>query len=287
MYIVHIVGCKIMNSEISNEDLKNISYDFRIVSSRLLDSEFRESKNNLQRFMNFINNNPIISEFIDKNNSMNYNIDKILKEKGYNQILDVPIDLSEEISFVYQLMEHIMKNDHHYTQYASGYVLGKNVTYDDVIHEFHKRVFYPFINHITTYLEKIIMRNDQEKYSNNRYTFYGPVNGQLNISSDKSSIQANMNVNNSEETLNKINKFSEMLSKEKGLSVEEKEEIEKTTELIKEELRSKEPKTSLLEILNERLANLVKTFTLSVMASKKAGEIINLINGIINYFSNQ
>ena len=47
------------------KDLKKIMYDYNRVSERLMHTDFADFSNNIKRFIDFIDNNEIIKEFVD------------------------------------------------------------------------------------------------------------------------------------------------------------------------------------------------------------------------------
>lgn len=280
-YTARIVGCEIMNNEITKKDLQTISYNFRGLASRLLNTDFRYAKDNLQRLMNNIDETPLISKFIEANHSCLYDMKSIVSEKGYTGIFDVPLGVKEEISFVYQLLKYILENKADYTWYVVGYGFGSSRKHQDTVNEFHKSVVNPFINHIISYFERIMIESGMKEDNSKTFIINGSNNGQINVGHNNSTINATMNINPKiDEISNLIDQFASRLSEE-NISEDEKEEFEELTESLKDEIKTPKPKKSIIKMATQRLKELIVLAKLSMVAGEELSEIVDMVQDII------
>ncbi|MEH7221367.1 hypothetical protein V7107_29330, partial [Bacillus toyonensis] len=70
-----------MNQEttLTEIDYKKLSLNFRRVASRFLKTNYSEADDNLERFLLFIEESPVIFKFIQENNTVNYDIKDVIK----------------------------------------------------------------------------------------------------------------------------------------------------------------------------------------------------------------
>ena len=83
--------------KLTKTELRKISREFRTIASRLLRTEFKQGMSNLKRFIDFIEENRIINEFIQKHNKHDFK--EIILDSKMNVIPDD--SKSHEISYVY------------------------------------------------------------------------------------------------------------------------------------------------------------------------------------------
>ncbi|MEA5553276.1 hypothetical protein VB713_20255 [Anabaena cylindrica UHCC 0172] len=194
--------------KLTKQELQKISLDFRDVAGRLMRTGYEDGTSNLKRFIRYIDNEPIINQFIQQHNYYQVSIESIMNNypEFSNPIPDE--SESEEISFFYQLLKYaLLKYD-----YSNGYLdladafCGHSAKFQQTLDKFNCRVILPFYRHIEKYLTKLQI--DIEEAETNQVIIqvqgdnYGYMNG-INI--DKStSIQAGRdavgNTSNSEVT---------------------------------------------------------------------------------------
>ncbi|MGV3240797.1 hypothetical protein ACEF17_11950, partial [Streptococcus hyovaginalis] len=109
------------NVVISENDFKKLSLNFRRVASRFLNCNFQDYLDCLKRFLLFIEDSQTINEFIQKNNTTNYDIEKIIEEREFQEKFKLPIRESEESSFIYQMVKCISNNELDIFNIAYGY----------------------------------------------------------------------------------------------------------------------------------------------------------------------
>ncbi|OCA97243.1 hypothetical protein [Clostridium beijerinckii] len=92
--------------EINKKEFEKISYNFRVISCRLLRTNYENSAGDLARFLNYIHQIPLINEFIIKNNIHLFDIQHIIDLRERYEVYELPVDPTEEISFIYQLLTY-------------------------------------------------------------------------------------------------------------------------------------------------------------------------------------
>ncbi|MEM5635570.1 hypothetical protein AAHB65_02265 [Bacillus toyonensis] len=97
--------------QLTENDYKKLSLNFRKVASRFLQTNFTEANDNLERFLIFIEESPVILQFIQNNNTIEYNIKNIIENTEDHDKYKLPVRTSEEIAFIYQFLKYIFAND--------------------------------------------------------------------------------------------------------------------------------------------------------------------------------
>ena len=143
--------------KLTMQELQKISQDFRMVANRLLRTRWTDGKSNLKRFINHIDANSIINEFIQEHNHYEFSIESIMNNCPYlyNPIPDRSD--SEEISFLYQLLKYGLQNYDHYSGYldfASNFC-GSSSKAQTTIDKFNSTVVLPLYNYIENHLSKL------------------------------------------------------------------------------------------------------------------------------------
>jgi len=132
------------------KEINKICRDFRMAGSRLLSTKFGTEQSDLARFLLFIEKSDIIFNFIEGCSNKDYDIKAILSEKEWNHKLQLPLEPSEEIAYIYQLLKYINVNQN-YTNVSFGYGSGKK--FQDHLDAFNNQVTLHLINHIREFLE--------------------------------------------------------------------------------------------------------------------------------------
>ncbi len=144
--------------KITKSELKKTSLDFRMVANRLIRTNSQEGMSNLKRFIDYIDNNAIIRNFIQKHNYHTYDMESIAGNYPH-LLLPIPdTSKEEEISFQYQLLKYGLKT--YYEQY-DGYLLlsrvfcGYSASFKDSADTFNSNIVLPFYGYIENYLTKL------------------------------------------------------------------------------------------------------------------------------------
>ncbi|KGR74301.1 hypothetical protein [Ureibacillus manganicus] len=143
-----------MNKIIDHKAFNITSLKFRDVSSTLLNSTNDvEADRALKKFLHFINNETLIYDFIAKHNTTTFDMIEITKARGYHDKFDIPLDDSEEVAFIYQLLQYVCENNIRYSSIAFGY--GTSNKYRDMIREFNREVTQILYSRINRYLREL------------------------------------------------------------------------------------------------------------------------------------
>lgn len=168
--------------EVSKKELKKLSRVFRVVSSRLLQTSVEQGMSNLKRFMRLIQENPIISDFIQKHQTHQYDIPTIWNRSVQWEIgsYSIPDESDEEeISFTFQLLNYALReadpdDTRSYLWLAQGYS-GK--TFKQKIDNFNKEVVQPLVNYIESYLVGLQIEAGEDDNGKVSITVYGNLEG--------------------------------------------------------------------------------------------------------------
>ena len=236
---------------IDKKELKQISYDFRSKSSRLLSSNFDSFNRDLDRFINFIEGEELIYGFIRSFAIDNFNIeDRIQEDIDDNNKFNIGDTEEEEIYTIYCFLKYCIKISGIPFNLLLKYGNGSN-KYNDMIKNFNDEVSLILINHIEDYLNKIKMEMGYDEEV--KYNIHMGNNGQVNIAEDKSNINAVQN--NNANDLEKLSKEIKDILRDIDLDKEIKENIEDNVEVLECELLEEKPRKGFIRTAIEGLEN--------------------------------
>ncbi|MEW5567673.1 hypothetical protein [Rossellomorea marisflavi] len=227
--------------ELDEKEYKKLSLHFRKVASRFLTTDFREADDNLARFLAFIDDSPIIKDFINKNNVVKYDMEEIVKSREYGQKFKLPVKDSEEIGFIYQLLSHVNETEGSIFSVSIGYNIGRK--YQEASDRFNQLVVKPLVDHIVSYLGEMAIDMELDKKSTTQFNI-GDFRGQLNHAEGQASISANQTYNETkvEELKEVAQKFAQALIEDKSIPDKEKEDTVELVEAAVQEVESEKPK---------------------------------------------
>lgn len=146
-----------MEYKITRGEIKKLSREFRVSASEL----FRGSPHgmsSLRRFIKFIEDDPIIYDFLSKNQVKQYDISLVIQSSQYGNIgYELPDSREEEISFTYQLLKYGLENFRDYYRFpmsVGGYPGSKITTQ---VEGFNKAIVLSFTNRIEGYLNAMLI----------------------------------------------------------------------------------------------------------------------------------
>lgn len=242
--------------EINKKQLKTISYNFRIKAKNLLNTDYNEFIPNLKRFLNYIDNEEVINNYINSNLFSSIDVEKEFNEiaRSYGRmIFDIGITEKEEVSNIYQILKYICETD--YNVFRVGVLDGytNSNKFQDRIDVFNNRVSNILIQHIETYLTTIAinMGLDEEVY----YVINNESgNVQVNIANDNAIINANQNIN-----YNKLLQLAEEIESKLDDTIDEKikKELLENIECIKDIVKDNEPKKSVITMCKNGFINIL------------------------------
>jgi len=182
-----------MEKIIDHKEFNITSLKFRNVSSTLLSAtNDTEANRALKKFLHFIDNEPLISDFILRNNIKTFNIREVLEESDYYTKFNIPLDDSEEVAFIYQLLQYVSENNLSYSTVVGGY--GTSNKYRDMIREFNREVTQILYSRINSYLRELEIKMGLNEKQGGIVINQGP-NGQL-ILAKHGDVHATQNNNN-------------------------------------------------------------------------------------------
>lgn len=175
--------------------IKTVMYDFHSQSSRLMRSTIDSFHSDLRKFLNYVENTPLIFDYIE-------GCMKSHSDSGYDAAAEVnsvsssfgaifgPFSDNDDVEAaeIYLVLKEI-SNQGINTRglFFQGYANGSK-KFQDMLKGFLDRVPYLLITHINDYLAKEAM-TVEERPSSQQFVFQGPTN-QLNLATHGSRISA-------------------------------------------------------------------------------------------------
>ncbi|MBU7595636.1 hypothetical protein FVO58_24530 [Metabacillus halosaccharovorans] len=211
------------------------------------------------RFVSYIDSEPILSDFISKNNVLEFDMTETIQQRGYYGKYDIPIKVNEEIAFIYQLLKYITEKFDRYDTVSRGYAVYKGAKISDSIREFNREVVKLLVNHITDYLEEKAIEMGIDEKPNAKVLVQGNV-GQLNFT-ETGNIQANQN-NNQNSNQEFLTNAKELIGLLKEANIENTADKEDAIDFVEEATNAietgEQPKPSVIRRARESL-NKVRT----------------------------
>lgn len=229
---------------LNRNDLRKIQYDFNSFSNRLLQADFEDYTDVLRKYLKYINDTPIILDYIMDFGSCDWDLVKEVNEvqASYGGMIFSTGDTEEEeVRNVYAVLNYLVEtNNLIYHGIAFGYSSSKR--YQDKIKGFNERFVMVLIRHIERYLTKVgidMGLDDKVVYN---VTVH---NGQAIIATDNAAVTATNNVGTDTNELQKL--ISEVQAATISLSAEDRETVSECLEVIETETMAKKPKKGMLK----------------------------------------
>ncbi|MFJ7937062.1 hypothetical protein ACIQYG_00840 [Peribacillus sp. NPDC096622] len=247
-----------MEKIIDVKEFKLISRQFRRTAGDLLNAQNTNEAMRLAiRFISNIDSEPILSDFISKNNVLEFDMKEIIEQRNYHDKFNIPIKVNEEIAFIYQLLKYATENFDRYDTISRSYAMYRGAKISDSIREFNREVVKLLVNHITDYLEEKAIELGIDEKPNAKVLVHGNV-GQLNFT-ETGNIQANQTNNQSgnEELLTLAKDLIAILKETKIENATDKEDaidfVEEATNSIE---AGNQPKPSVIRRAKESLSKI-------------------------------
>jgi hypothetical protein len=257
-------GELIMEAIINKRDFKNLSRQFRRVSGQLLNcGDSTEAIRLTKRFIEFIDKEPLLSDFIKKNHTEKFDMENIIKSTNINEKYEIPIEINREITFIYQLLKYTAENFDDYIVICRGYAFYRGATYRDCINNFNHQVVNLLVNHITDYLEGISIEMGLDEKENAKILVQGSV-GQLNFSEQNLEAHQTNNQQSYTELISLISELIRELKNEQISDTETQEDAIDFLEDAKSELQNETPKKSVFRRVTDTLSHIRKSVDDSV-----------------------
>ena len=208
-------------------------------------SDFADYENDLLKFIEFLDNNELIQQFISCQGACELDIAKEVKGVSSafgHLIFDIGNSDEEEIRNVYAIASYIA---HNHLPIQSGYAwgYGHSNKYPDMVKGFNDRFVMILIRHIEDYLTSISIDMGLDETATYNITI---ENGQLIVAGNGASIAVSNNIKTIDEE--KLASLIENIQKEcVTLEIMELANINDHLKELKEELHKPEPNKTLIQ----------------------------------------
>lgn len=266
--------------ELTKEELQKISINFRRVSSDFLSCNEGSYHRMLKKFLNQVNNTPVIKKFIEDNELTLYDF-TYLKVSSDRIEFDLPVNNSDEIAYIYQLLTFVSDNE--FEVFPLTFMYGSHKA-GNRVQTFNNEVVRPLINHINTYLTEIkIDSGFHDNYSvTNQFTFKQDFRGQINQASGSSTITAHQTYKESdiEEIKKCSNDFLSALTEWQEINKEDRLALVELLEVTIQNLEKEAPKKTIIKIAKEKLKNIIETVDTGTTLFLLGAKLIELLNNL-------
>ncbi|MCJ7843566.1 hypothetical protein MUB24_22355 [Lederbergia sp. NSJ-179] len=262
------------------KEFKKLSLNFRRVASRFLNCNFQEYQECLKRFLFFIDDSPVIKEFIQENNTTQFDIKKIIQEKEFHAKFKLPVREQEEIAFIYQMLNYISENELDIMNIAYGY--GGSNKIQSHVDSFNNQVAKPLVDYIVTYLGELKIDMGLDGKSNTQYNI-GEFRGQLNHAEGQSTITASQTYNETKIAGLKelTEQFVEELNMNESISQDDKEETTEILEAAVQEVDSEKPKKIIIKTAIEKVKSVGELATAGTTLFTLGTKLVESLQGLI------
>ena len=135
----------------TRKELQKISLQYRTLASQMLKINSQEEMYCIQQFYDFINETSFLMSYIDECITEEYDFMSIFEEKGWRDILDLPSNQKELISYGFQLIKYILDGPKQLIGLCMGYTSSNK--FSDNIEAFMRKSIEPFVVAVRTYIE--------------------------------------------------------------------------------------------------------------------------------------
>ncbi|MGI2851614.1 hypothetical protein ACRS6Y_15265 [Bacillus cytotoxicus] len=262
------------------KEFKKLSLNFRRVASRFLNCNFQEYEDCLKRFLLFIEESPTINGFIQENNTTKFNIQQIIKEKEFNEKFKLPVRESEEIAFIYQMLNFISENELDIMNIAFGY--GGSNKIQDHVDGFNNQVVKPLVDYIVTYLGELKIDMGLDGKTSTQYNI-GEFRGQLNHAEGQSTVNATQTYNETKIADLKVltEQFVEELNRTESISQDDKEETAEILEAAVQEAESEKPRKIIVKTAIEKVKSVGELATAGTTLFSLGTKLVEVLQGLI------
>ena len=262
--------------ELNKIELKKITHDFSIISSRMMRVKFDEYNNVLKKFIDFIEGNEIIYDYVFSGKTEEYDVEAdyvaVVQSNGSKSFNFGPGP--EEESFqIYSLLKHILEKDIKVSA-VFAFIYGVN-KYQEAVKEFNDRIVLVLIQNIEGHLTKIgyDMGMDEK-------TYWNVSGGQVNIAKDSATVNAIQNNGVSVDEINNL--VNGILDNIGGIDSNTSETIVDSVNMIKDELIKPTPKRAILANGIKLLAPIVSIVNGTPILAENIQALISYVTDFIS-----
>lgn len=231
------------------KQLKLLSLDFRRKSSQLLNSDQHDADVNLCRFVDFIENTPMLHNIVhDVVDVTEFDFKECFLIDGGSWIgIQVPIDEKKHIKAMYDYANYIANSETESIVYQAQRYPCSSSKWSEIIQNYLNDAIKPLIDFINDSISKEIILMQQEENAVSMTQNIGTVNG--NVVQQQ---HGNVNITNqtgiSSEDLNGlIEKIISSLSEIKDVDTEEVDSVKDDFESLQEQIQSPTPKKNRMQ----------------------------------------
>ncbi|MBW9154315.1 hypothetical protein [Clostridium estertheticum] len=219
---------------INKKDLRKQSRAFRTIANRTINAHFEESNSILKMFIDYIDNNSLISSYINSIVVDDFDVTKQVKEISSNYkraFLNTGSCAEEEIVYTYKILKYMVDQKVSITSISRSYA--NSTAYQDKVKGFGDRIILPFVNHIEAYITDISIDMGFDEEAKYVITVSG---GQVNMAKDQATINATQyNGINADELDTLVRNIKSLLTDE--ITLRDQEIINDNIEVLQEELK--------------------------------------------------
>lgn len=257
-------------------EIKKTYVRFNNEADVLLTASYDDSISSLKRFINYIDTEPLILDFISENNLIKFDIESIIDARKYNDRYPTQHEKSSSIAFSYQLLKYISLNiDVHYNKVSCGYGYSNSV--DDHYQGFNNAIVVPFLNYISAYLD-VLLIDSEDSQSKSSPSIIN--NGILSVNNaGTTNITGNSIVNTD------LSKVIDLIDSVLNSQVDEiesqvKDELFEYLESLKSELLNQKPKKNVINLIIKQLNSFKDTYLLGASVYSILKEITTWISQV-------
>lgn len=265
----------------TSKEIEKILREYERISNNLNYSDYHQCASNLIEFMEFIDENELIKEFIKEHNKCKYDIKKILTEREIFHPFITGRNKVEKISMAYQMLQYAIQkfNGDYSLLYGRFYYVGGSKLPDVQFNKFNEHIVNPLIKYINLYLENFHAdileqeQNDRES-AEQRITIKNANNFNLVMNSKvDGDVITDVKINDNDYVKIEVEKLLESIKNEMiSINLNMKEEVCELISKVDQSVEAnQEPKLSWLG----KIKNLCEESTIIVSCIDK---IIDLIS---------
>ena len=176
---------------LNRNELKKIIYSFNSISNRLLQANCADYNSVLLKFLRFLDDTEIISDYIRRCGIIEESLEEAFSEVTENRAIFLLGDtIEDEVGMVYAILNYIVDNNVN-IPFTIGQSYSNSRNTREVLKDFNDRVTLVLINHIQNYLISLgidMGLDDRIEYNISVET------GQVNIANDRSTINAQFTI---------------------------------------------------------------------------------------------
>ncbi len=274
-------------------ELRELSLDFRRLSSNLLTATHENANVQFARFKQYIDASPFISEKIQQKTDgieCDYN-DCFVKERHQWGEIRIPSDERCHIKAMYDYMTQLHNDGADILGTAMGFLHSSK--FDETIQNFMDKAFKPLIDFINDAISKemIILEEEQRLSAPPITQTIGTVYGTVNQQGSGNITSSNTTNATSSELADLIAKLLPSLDAIQGVPQEAIDDVKDDLESIKEQLATTTPKKSRIQKALSGIKKFSSEFAMKLGVSLATGAItqadwITFIEQISFYVSN-